>query len=102
MGSEAAPSYLFFIDYLFSSRCTLCLCGTWDFLYLWHKFSIFFIYVICVYLNIDPSAALRTPVRAGPNGADRVLGDKERRVTDIFPKFDGICPLFGIGVRRMY
>jgi len=27
-------------------------------------------------LTIDPSAALRTPVRAGPNGADRVLGDK--------------------------
>jgi hypothetical protein len=30
------------------------------------------------------SAALRTTVRAGPNGADRVLVDKERRVMDIF------------------
>jgi len=34
--------------------------------------------------TIDPSAALKTPVRAGPNGADRVLGDKERRVMEIF------------------
>ena len=37
--------------------------------------------------TIDPSAALRTPVRAGPNGADRVLGDKERRVMEIFFRF---------------
>jgi len=29
---------------------------------------------------IDPSAALRTTVRAG---TDRVLGDKERRLTEI-------------------
>ena len=34
--------------------------------------------------RIDPSAALRTPVRAGPNGADRMLGDKGRRVMEIF------------------
>jgi len=71
-------------------------------------------------------------VRAGPNGADRVLVDKERRImetlsliidyllmiiffvvlrtlvvdkdrrlTDIFPKFDGICPLFSIAGRRI-
>jgi hypothetical protein len=33
---------------------------------------------------IDPSAALRTPVREGPNCVDRVLGDKERRVMEIF------------------
>jgi len=35
---------------------------------------------------IDPSAALSTPVRAGPNGVDRVLVDKDRRVMDIFQK----------------
>jgi len=43
---------------------------------------------------IDPSSALRacpelfegTPVRAGPNGADRVLGDKECRVMEIYLK----------------
>jgi hypothetical protein len=34
--------------------------------------------------TIDPSAGLRTPVRAGPNSADRVLVDKERRLTEIF------------------
>jgi len=45
--------------------------------------------------TIDPSAALRacpelvegTPVRAGPNGVDRVLGDKERRVMEIFLEY---------------
>jgi hypothetical protein len=42
---------------------------------------------ICVHPTIDPSATLRTPVRAGPNGADRVLGDKERRLTEIFLDF---------------
>ena len=48
-------------------------------------------YCICVNLRssavnptIDPSAALRTTVRVGPNGADRVLVDKGRRVMDIF------------------
>ena len=41
---------------------------------------------ICVNRTIDPSAALRTPVRAGPNGADRVLGDKGRRVMEIYLK----------------
>jgi hypothetical protein len=40
---------------------------------------------------IDPSAALRTPVRAGPNSVDRVLVDKERRLTEIFPE---LCRLF--------
>ena len=34
--------------------------------------------------RIDPSAVLRTPVRVGPNCADRVFGDKERRLTEIF------------------
>ena len=37
-----------------------------------------------VLISVDPSAALRTPVLAGPNGVDRVLGDKERRVMEIF------------------
>ena len=37
-----------------------------------------------IYPMKDPSAALRTPMRAGPNDADRVLGDKERRVMEIF------------------
>jgi hypothetical protein len=43
--------------------------------------------LICVNPMIDPSAALRTPVRAGPNGAGRVLGDKDRRLTEIFLKY---------------
>ena len=50
---------------------------------------------------IDPSAVLRMPVRAGPNGAGRVLVDKERRVMEIFPECDGICPLLRIAGRRM-
>ncbi|MHC4439898.1 MAG: hypothetical protein ACYS3S_21280, partial [Planctomycetota bacterium] len=47
-------------------------------------------YHVCVHFIIDPSTELRTPVRAGPNGADRVLGDKERRVMEIFCNFDGL------------
>jgi len=50
---------------------------------------------------IDPSAALRTPVRAGPNGADRVLGDIERRLKEIFLDFAEIGPLFSIAARRI-
>jgi hypothetical protein len=41
-------------------------------------------------------------VRAGPNGTDCVLGDKERRFTEIFLDYAGICPLFFVAVRRMY
>ena len=36
--------------------------------------------------TIDPSALLGTTVRAGTNGADRVLVDKERRLTEIYFK----------------
>ena len=39
------------------------------------------------YAMVDPSALLGTPVRAGPNGVDRVFGDKGRRVMDIFWEF---------------
>jgi hypothetical protein len=39
------------------------------------------------FISVDPSTSLGTPVRAGPNGADRVLGDKERRVMEIFLEF---------------
>jgi hypothetical protein len=34
------------------------------------------------------------PERAGPNGADRVLGDKGRRVMEIFLEY---ARLFGFG-----
>jgi hypothetical protein len=44
-------------------------------------------YAIYTILTIDPSAALRMPVRAGPNGEDRVLGDKGRRVMEIFLEY---------------
>ena len=37
--------------------------------------------------TIDPSTSLGTTVRAGPNGADRVLVDKERRLKEIFSAF---------------
>ena len=39
--------------------------------------------------TIDPSVVLRMPVRAGPNGADHVIGDKGRRITEIFLEFGG-------------
>ena len=68
-------------------------------MYLRHELPMVPVCVIHVHPTIDPSATLRTPVRAGPNGADRVLGDKERRVMEIFLDYAGICPLFWIMVR---
>jgi hypothetical protein len=44
-------------------------------------------YLSAFHPTIDPSAVFRTPVRAGLNGADRVLGDKERRITEIYFKY---------------
>jgi hypothetical protein len=37
--------------------------------------------------SLSLSLSNGTTVRAGPNGADRVLGDKERRLTEIFFKY---------------
>jgi len=50
---------------------------------------------IGVHPTIDPSAALRTPVRAGSKCAYRVLGDKERRVMEIYLKY---ARFFGLPV----
>ena len=49
--------------------------------------------VIHVNPAIDPSASLRTPVRTGLNGTDRVLGDKERRVMETFSLIIFYCLL---------
>ena len=49
--------------------------------------------------EIDPSAAPRTPVRAGPNGVDRVLGDLRTPCNgDCLRK----CPLFSMTVRIIH
>jgi len=50
----------------------------------YRRLESWFFAFISVHPTIDPSAALRTTARAGPNGADRVLVDNERRVIEIF------------------